>query len=197
MSIGLINEPKKRESTTEWVFLVVLLFALIPVIGGVIKGVGRLVLVGTAKTAKAAKNIETQKEIIQFLNRVGEGNAPKWLKALDVQSHQAILLDKFGAFCNTMITVTNKILGSTLGRALPEKWHGQLYSLVDGFASLRDMGARMIPQALRELDLKLKVIQGMVYKGNRNRSRMWKCCRQCLFRLKSGNPSLPARVPCW
>jgi len=166
VSIGLINEPKKRESTTEWVFLVVLLFALIPVIGGVIKGVGRLVLVGTAKTAKAAKHLETQEKIIQFLNRVGEGNAPKWLKTLDVQSHQAVLLDKFGAFCNTMITVTNKILGSTLGRALPEKWHGQLYSLVDGFASLRDMGGRMIPQALRELDLKLKVIQGMVYKGN-------------------------------
>lgn len=163
VSIGLINEPKKRESTTEWVFLVVLLFALIPVIGGVIKGVGRLALKITADTAR---NIETQEKIIQFLNRVGEGNAPKWLKALDVQSHQAVLLDKFGAFCNTMITVTNKILGSTLGRALPEKWHGQLHSLVDGFASLRDMGARMIPQALRELDLKLKVIQGMVYKGN-------------------------------
>jgi hypothetical protein len=162
VSIGLINEPKKRESTTEWVFLVVLLFALIPVIGGVIKGVGRLVL---KATADAAKNAETLKEVVQFLNRIGEGNAPKWLKALDVQSHQAVLLEKFGAFCNTMITVTNKILGSTIGRALPEKWHGQLYSLVDGFASLRDMGTRMIPQALRELDLKLKVIQGMVYKG--------------------------------
>jgi len=166
VSIGLINEPKKRESTTEWVFLVVLLFALIPVIGGVIKGVGRLVLVGTARTAKAAKNLETQEKIIQFLNRVGEGNAPKWLKTLDVQSHQAALLDKFGEFCNTMITVTNKILSSALGRALPDKWHGQLHSLVDGFASLRDMGGRMIPSALQELDLKLRVIQGMVYKGN-------------------------------
>lgn len=162
VSIGLINEPKKRESTTEWVFLVVLLFALIPVIGGVIKGVGRLAL---KATADAAKNAETLKEVVQFLNRIGEGNAPKWLKALDVQSHQTVLLDKFGAFCTTMITVTNKILDSTLGRALPEKWHGQLYSLVDGFASLRDLGGRMIPQALQELNTKLKVLQAMVYRG--------------------------------
>ncbi|BEC48902.1 hypothetical protein VEE53_44000 [Escherichia coli] len=32
---------------------------------------------------------------------------------------------------------------------------------------------------------------------NRSRSRMWKCCRQCLFRLKSGNPLPPGCVPCW
>lgn len=163
VSIGLAQDPKKRESTTEWVFLVILLFALIPVIGGIIKGVGRLAL---KVTTNAAKDTETLKEVVQFLNRIGEGNAPKWLKTLDVQSHQAVLLDKLGVFCNSLITVINKILGSTLGRALPEKWHGQLRSLAEGFTSLRDMGARMIPKALRELDLKLKVIQGMVYKGN-------------------------------
>lgn len=162
VSIGLAQDPKKRESTTEWVFLVILLFALIPVIGGVIKGVGRLAL---KVTADAAKDAETLKEVVQFLNRIGEGNAPKWLKALDVQSHQAVLLDKLGVFCNSLITVINKILSSALGRALPEKWHGQLRSLAEGFASLRDMGRRMIPSALQELNTKLKVLQAMVYRG--------------------------------
>ena len=163
VSIGLINEPKKRESTTEWVFLVILLFALIPVIGGVIKGVGRLCL---RVTTKAAENVETLSDVVRFLNRVGEGDAPKWLKALDLQSHQTVLLDKFGVFCNTMITVTHTILGSALGRALPDKWFVQLRSLAKGFVILRDMGGRMIPPALQELNTKLRVLQAMVYKGD-------------------------------
>ncbi|OLH68232.1 hypothetical protein DXO200_11045, partial [Xanthomonas oryzae pv. oryzae] len=39
--IRLIDDPDARESVWEWVLLVVLVFALIPVVGGGIKGVGR------------------------------------------------------------------------------------------------------------------------------------------------------------
>src|SRR4051812_11425801 len=42
--IGLSTDPRKREEKTQWVLLVVLSFALILVVGGVIKGVGRLLL---------------------------------------------------------------------------------------------------------------------------------------------------------
>ncbi len=42
--LGMANDPKKRESKLEWLALVVLLFALVPVIGGAIKGVGKLLL---------------------------------------------------------------------------------------------------------------------------------------------------------
>ncbi|GIX24664.1 MAG: hypothetical protein KatS3mg122_1895 [Caldimonas sp.] len=46
VSTRLASDPAKREDTMEWVLLVVLVFALIPVIGGVIKGVGRLLIKG-------------------------------------------------------------------------------------------------------------------------------------------------------
>ncbi len=107
VSMGLAREPKKRESVTEWVFLVILLFALIPIIGGVIKGVGRLAL---RVTTKAAENMETLGAVIKFLNRIGEGDAVKWLNMLNVVQYQAQLIEKMCDFCNTIITDINQIL---------------------------------------------------------------------------------------
>lgn len=51
--IRLIDDPDARESVWEWVLLVVLVFALIPVVGGVIKGVGRIL----CKVFKAAAEL--------------------------------------------------------------------------------------------------------------------------------------------
>ncbi|CNE06262.1 hypothetical protein [Yersinia mollaretii] len=162
VSIGLAKEPKKRESVSEWVFLVILLFALIPVIGGVIKGVGRLVL---RVTEKAAENAEVLSDVIKFLNRVGEGNAVKWLNNLNVVQYQAQLIEKMGSFCQTVITAINQILKARIGRMLPEKCQEGLISVRDGFVALQPLASKMIPQALKELDVKLRVLQAMVYKG--------------------------------
>ncbi|MEZ6876920.1 hypothetical protein [Enterobacter sp. KBR-315C3_2022] len=162
VSMGLAKEPKKRESVTEWVFLVILLFALIPVIGGVIKGVGRLAL---RVTTKAAENVETLGDVIKFLNRIGEGDAVKWLNKLNVVEYQAQLIEKMSDFCNTMITAINQILKARVGRMLPEKWQADLLRVRDGFVALQQLAARMIPQALKELDAKLRVLQALVYKG--------------------------------
>lgn len=162
VSIGLAKEPKKRESVTEWVFLVILLFALIPVIGGVIKGVGRLAL---RVTTKAAENVEILGDVIKFLNRVGEGDAVKWLNKLNVVEYQAQLIEKMSGFCHTMITAINQILKARVGRMLPERWQEDLIRVRDGFAALQPLASKMIPQALKELDAKLRVLQALVYKG--------------------------------
>lgn len=162
VSIGLAKEPKKRESVSEWVFLVILLFALIPVIGGVIKGVGRLAL---RVTKEAAENVETLNDVIKFLNRVGEGDAVKWLNRLNVVEYQAQLIEKMSDFCSTMITAINQILKARIGRMLPEKWQADLLRVRDGFAALQPLASKMIPQALKELDAKLRVLQALVYKG--------------------------------
>jgi len=162
VSIGLAKEPKKRESVTEWMFLVILLFALIPVFGGVIKGVGRLAL---QVTKEAAENVETLGNVIRFLNRVGEGDAVKWLNKLNVVEYQAQLVEKMNDVCNTLITSINRILKARVGQMLPEKWQADLVRVRDGFAALQPLASKMIPQALRELDAKLRVLQALVYKG--------------------------------
>lgn len=162
VSICLSKDPKKRESVSEWVFLVILLFALIPVIGGVIKGVGRLAL---RVTKEAAENVETLAEVIKFLNRVGEGNAVKWLNKLNVVQYQAQLIEKMSDFCHTIVTAINQVLKARVGRILPEKWQSNLIAVRDGIAALQPLASKMIPQALKELDAKLRVLQALVYKG--------------------------------
>ncbi|TKI02614.1 DUF4112 domain-containing protein [Martelella alba] len=162
VSIRLAKEPKKRESVSEWVFLVILLFALIPVIGGVIKGDGRLVL---RVTTQAAENVETLGEVIKFLNRIGEGDAVKWLSKLNVVEYQAQLIEKMGNLCDMMTTTVKQILKARIGRMLPKKWQADLLRVRDGIAALQPLASKMIPQALIELDAKLRVLQALVYKG--------------------------------
>lgn len=162
VSIGLAKDPKKRESVSEWVFLVILLFALVPVIGGLIKGVGRLAL---RVTANAAENVESLGNVIKFLNRMGEGNAIKWLSKLNVIKYQAQLIEKMSDFCDAMITTINQILKARVGRMLPDKWQVDLIQVRNGFAALKSLASKMIPQALKELDAKLRVLQALVYKG--------------------------------
>ncbi|MFX5554890.1 hypothetical protein ABTE11_21670, partial [Acinetobacter baumannii] len=64
VTIGLVDDPKKREDVWEWVLLVVLVVALIPVVGGVIKGVGRLV-VKLAKEARALEGAARSRHVAQ------------------------------------------------------------------------------------------------------------------------------------
>jgi hypothetical protein len=42
--LGLATEPRKRDEKSQRIMLVIMLLALIPVLGGVFKGVGRLVV---------------------------------------------------------------------------------------------------------------------------------------------------------
>lgn len=206
VSIGLSKDPKKRESVSEWVFLVILLFALIPVIGGVIKGVGRLAL---RVSTKAAENVETLAEVIKFLNRVGEGNAVKWLNKLNVVQYQAQLIEKMSEFCHTIVTAINQVLKARVGQMLPEKWQSSLIAVRDGIAALQPLASKMIPQALKELDARLRVLQALVYKGEihsvatttgrvqvRRESEAYLLEREAYTAAKQGTrfPSNPAEV---
>ncbi|MFU9139095.1 hypothetical protein [Erwinia tasmaniensis] len=125
--------------------------------------------------------METLGDVIKFLNRVGEGDAVKWLNKLNVVEYQAQLIEKMSDFCTTMITAINQILKARVGRILPEKWQADLLRVRDGFAALQPLASRMIPQALKELDAKLRVLQALVYKGEihtvatgKGRAEVWR-----------------------
>src|SRR5690349_15829018 len=76
--IGLSMDPRKREDKAQWIMLVVLALALIPVVGGVIKGVGRLLIKAIGEAAqlagqaqKAAHLAQAAKDIVRT-SRLGE-----------------------------------------------------------------------------------------------------------------------------
>lgn len=162
VGIGMSNDPAKRRQVMQWVLLVILLFALIPVVGGVIKGVGRLVL---RVTGDAAKDTELLAEVIRFLNRTGHGDAPKWLKTLDLGQYQSQILAKCKDFCATVQLAIKKSLDARVGRALPDVMRAKLDRVRQGFFELQDLADTMVPQAFKELNAKLHTLQNMVYRG--------------------------------
>lgn len=162
VSIGMSTDPRKRQEVTEWVLLVILVFALVPVAGGVVKGVGRLAL---RVTGDAAKDGKLLREVVGFANRMGHGDALKWLRALDVKKYQAQILDKFKSFCESMRRVIQKTLDAPVGKMLPMQWELQLQGVADGFGALPDAADKMVPKALAELDNKIRVLQNTAYEG--------------------------------
>lgn len=164
---SLANDPKKREETTEWVLLVILIFALIPVIGGVIKGVGRIALKvvhESAANSKLAAQVAT--DIVQFLNRIGHKNAEAWFKSLNVLSYQAEVLSKFRAFCDVIIVSVFRF-GLRFQGVLPQSFVARMQQLSNGFEQLKLLGEKMIPKALQELHSNLQEIQKLVRSGGK------------------------------
>ena len=164
---GLASDHKKREETVEWVLLVILIFALIPVFGGVIKGVGRIALKVTGATAADARLIaRVADDIIQFLNRIGHKNAQAWFKSLDVMVYQAQILSKFRAFCDVVIISIYRY-GLRFRAVLPQSLVARMEQLSNGFQQLKALGDQMIPQALKELHGKLQELQRFVHAGGK------------------------------
>lgn len=175
--IGLIESPEKREKVWEWVLLVVLLFALIPVFGGVIKGVGRIV-VKVAKeaealvgAARAAKLQEGAREIIAFLNRIGFKDAEKWFLSLRIADYQAKLLERF----NKLMEVINSVLVQIqrkVGNLMPASLNNRIETLKAGLATLKQLAPDKLVKAVKEFDQKLKEIQAYVHSGGETTSRV-------------------------
>ncbi|QFZ82801.1 MULTISPECIES: hypothetical protein [Variovorax] len=175
--IGLIESPAKREKVWEWVLLVVLLFALIPVFGGVIKGVGRIaVKVGKAAealtgAARAAKLQEGAREIIAFLNRIGFKNAEKWFLSLRITEYQAQLLERF----NKLMEVINGVLVQIqrkAGSLMPASLNSRIETLKSGLATLKKLAPDMLVKAVKELDQTLRDMQAYVRSGGETTSRL-------------------------
>jgi hypothetical protein len=176
VSIRLVDDPKAREDKMEWVLLVVLIIALIPVAGGVVKGVGRLTIkaVGDvahlAGAARAAKLAESARDIVAFLNKIGMGNAERFLLKLKFADHQAAALAKMDELVyviNGALVAIKKKLGGILGAGLLQRIDG----LMTGLSQLKTKAHEMIPQAVKELDQTLREIQQAVRSGGETTSR--------------------------
>lgn len=177
VSVGLIDEPKKRDDTWQWVLLAVLVFALIPVVGGVIKGVGRLVIKSAAEAAqlsgqagRSAHLAASAKDIIAFLNKVGVGNAEKWLLKLRFADHQTQILERLNGFTVT-VNRSLKLIQDKLGSHLPANLVRRVEALRNGFSQLAQKADEMVPRAVKELDQKLREIQQIVRSGGETTSR--------------------------
>ncbi len=176
VSIRFVDEPKAREDKMEWVLLAVLIIALVPLAGGVAKGVGRLTikavgdLAHLAGVARAAKLAESARDIVAFLNKIGMGNAERFLLKLRFADHQAAILAKMDELVyvvNGALVAIEKKLGSILGEGLVRRIDG----LMTGLGQLKTKAHDMIPKAIKDLDDTLREIQQYVRSGGQTTSR--------------------------
>ena len=175
--MGLVNDPKKRDEVFEWVLLVVLVFALIPVIGGVVKGVGRIVVKVFKEAAlltgaaRAAKLMEGAQEIIAFLNRIGVKNAEQWLLKLRFSDYLAQIMDRFGALMD-VLEIALQLIKAKAASMIPASLAQRIDALRNGLALVKAKGNEMIPKAIKELDQQLRELQAYVRSGGETTSRV-------------------------
>ena len=175
--IGLCTDPRKREEKMQWILLVILLLALIPVIGGVCKGVGRLLIKVMGEVAhlaagaeRAARLAEAAKDIVAFLNRVGVGNAEKFLLKLKFADHQEALLTKL----NDLLVLLSNVLGRIKTKIrwwMPDSLFSAIDRLEQGVAWLKGAAPQRLKDAIKELDEFLREIQQYVRSGGETTSK--------------------------
>ena len=162
---GLADNPQKRENVWDWMLFVILLLALIPVLGGVLKGVGRLTLRATEEAMQnSAKLAQLADDMVAVLNRLGHRDAVKWLKQLDFAKYEPQVLERCQAFCDTVILALNRY-ALRFGKVLPQGFVQRLQALVKGFEEVKAAAGQMVPQAIKELNQRLKNIQAHIVAG--------------------------------
>ena len=159
--LGMAQEPKKRESQAEWLALTVLLLALIPVLGGALKGVGKLLLREVKSAEEAAAHL---KEIIGVLNHLGLGNAVEWFHRLDLNRYGEPLLKVWRDLMRRLDGVLGAI-PPKLKSILPPRMLGALAKLRDKLRGIVVQGEKMIPESVKDLSERLKAAQRKLYSG--------------------------------
>ena len=162
---SLADSPEKRDNVWQWVLFVVLLLSLIPVMGGVLKGVGRLTIHAAQDAAQnSAKLAVLADDMVALLNRLGHKDAVKFLRTLDFLKYEAQLIERCRALCDTVILVLNRYV-MKFGKVLPQSFTTRMHALAHGFEQVKLGAGTMIPKAVKELNAQLKKIQAHVIAG--------------------------------
>ncbi|HCY62715.1 MAG TPA: hypothetical protein DHV59_07780 [Oxalobacteraceae bacterium] len=160
-SIRLSQSPEKRQEVVEWVMLILPLLALIPLLGGALKGVGKLLLMVGKHVDEDKKILEA---IISLLNKVGHGDAVRFIKNLDFTEYRKPIVDGVNSTCERIkaaLSHAQKRMGSILPQAVIDRFNW----LSEQLNALQNLASKMVPQALKDLNNRLKYIQKLMYEG--------------------------------
>lgn len=157
----MADNPKEVENWWPWVKLVLCLIAVVPVLGGVLKGVGKLVIRALEKSEDLAKLAE---EVVLLVNRMCHGNAYEWLRKLDFTKYQGKVIDGLTEALDRLSGACRWIV-KNMGDALPSHVVAYLSGLPAKLQPIRNAANRMIPQALRDLNECLARVRAHMVEG--------------------------------
>ncbi len=151
VTIRLCREPERRTQKSEWLQLVIFLFALMPVLGGALKGVGRLLI------RQGARDVELIGQLVKVLNRVGEGNGIRFLRDLDLERYIPDLMGHWRGLMSRLDLVIDRTIAK-LGSLMPDAMLEVLQRMRGAFQELLQLAERLIPEAVKDLNARLKAI---------------------------------------
>jgi len=161
ITLRMSSSEEEANSTWNWVSLVLCLLAVVPIVGGVLKGVGRLVVRAASQSEDLVK---LGQEILAFLRKMGYGDAHKWLMALDFAQYQTPVKHAFGTLVQRLGQASDFVL-KNLGGVLPPQVRSALQALPAKLSQLQMRAERKIPQALTELNAQLNQVRAQLVSG--------------------------------
>src|SRR5471032_911402 len=161
ITIRMCDDPKDREDKWEWVALVLCLLAVVPVAGGLLKGVGKLLMRAVEKSEDLAKLC---KEILAVIRKAGLGDAVQWLRKLDFAQYQGVVIKAFGTMLDRIRNALNFILNK-LGSVIPKQVERYIRKLLPTLDELRKVGDTRIAQGIKDLMRLLEEVRGHLVEG--------------------------------
>lgn len=95
ISNRMAGDEKEKNKVLNWVSIILCLLPIIPIFGGILKGIGKLLITVIKDASKAA---EVTIEILAFLRKMGYGDPIKFIDALKFSKYQSKVLLEFNKF---------------------------------------------------------------------------------------------------
>ncbi|WP_025101544.1 hypothetical protein [Burkholderia sp. A1] len=161
ITLRMCGDPKDRDNEWEWVALVLCLLAVVPVAGGLLKGVGKLLMRAAEKSENLARLCQ---EILALIRKAGLGDAVQWFRKLDFTHYQDLVVKAFGAMLDRIGKAINFIL-HRLGSVIPTRVTQYLRALLPKLEELRKLGDTKIAQGIKKLMNLLEEVRGHLVTG--------------------------------
>ncbi len=151
--IKMIDDGEEAKIVLNWVTVVLCLLPIVPVFGGVAKGIGMLLVTVLNDVTRAE---EIAKAIVSFLRKMGYGDPVKFLKELNFSKYQPAVLNGFNQAIDRLKQGSVFI---TKHMTLPENVQNWLIKLPPKLDQLSQLASKMIPQAIKELNVALDKVR--------------------------------------
>lgn len=156
--LKMADDKKQASDVINWVKIILCLLPIIPIVGGILKGVGRLLITVIKDATRAA---EVAAAILAFLRKMGYGNSVAFIQKLNFAQYQGKILTEFKKGISRMkegFTFINQ----KMGKALPESVSVYVNSMGPKLDELGRLADKMIPSAIKELDQALNKVRSEV-----------------------------------
>ncbi|KVG55087.1 hypothetical protein [Burkholderia territorii] len=161
IALRMCDDPKVRDDEWEWVALVLCLVAVVPVVGGLLKGIGKLLMRAVSKSEDL---VTLCQEILALIRKAGFGNAVEWFRQLDFSKYQFVVRNAFGMLLDRIGGALNFIL-NRLGAVIPARVASYIRKLLPMLEELRKLGDTKIALAFKDLMRLLEHVRGHLVEG--------------------------------